>query len=174
VTYSWKPNLPVLGKKYGAGVAAIRGGLAEMDAAAIVEATRRGQGLEVAGFTLEPEDILLDAQDAEGFAAAVEAGYAVAIDTEISAELADEGLAREIVRRVQDMRRDAGFDLADRITTYYGGGEDVARVMGSFGDYIRAETLSTELVAGAAPADAHTSEHNLEGTKVTLGVRKNG
>lgn len=174
VTYSWKPNLPVLGKKYGAGVAEIRGGLAEMDASAIVEATRRGQGLEVVGFTLEAEDILLDAQDAEGFAAAVEAGYAVAIDIAITPELADEGLAREIVRRVQDMRRDAGFDLADRITTYYGGGEDVARVMGSFGDYIRAETLSTEMVAGTAPADAHSAEHNLEGTKVTLGVRKNG
>ena len=64
-----------------------------------------------------------------GFAAAEEAGYAVAVTTEITPELADEGLARELVRRIQEMRKSAGFEIADRIRLSYDGGADVARVM---------------------------------------------
>jgi isoleucyl-tRNA synthetase len=127
----------------------------------------------VAGKELEPEDILLQAQDAAGFAAAQEAGYTVAVTTAITPELADEGLARELVRRIQDMRREAGFELSDRITTFVQGDAEVARVLASHGDYIRGETLSTELVEGPAAAGGHTVEQDLEGTRVTLGVRKN-
>lgn len=172
VTYDVKPNLPVLGKKYGAEVAAIRAGLASIPPAEVADAVRRGRNVPVAGKELEPEDILLQAQDSEGFAAAQEAGYTVAVTTAITPELADEGLARELVRRIQDMRRDAGFDLADRITTWVVGDGDVERVLASQGDYIRAETLSTDLAAAEPPADAHSASHDLEGTKVTIGVRR--
>ena len=72
------------------------------------------------------------------------------------------------------MRREAGFDLSDRITAWYSGGANVADVMASYGAYIGGETLSTELIAGEPPADAHREEHDLEGTRVTLGVRRNG
>ena len=151
VRYDVKPNLPVLGRKYGAEVAPIRAGLAALPAAEVAEAVRRGRTVSVAGHDLEPEDILLQAQDTDGFASASDAGYTVAITTAISAELADEGLARELVRRIQDMRREAGFVLSDRITTWYAGDADIARVMQSQAAYIQAETLSTELVAGAPP-----------------------
>ena len=170
VTYDVKPNLPVLGKKYGAEVAAIRAGLAAIAPAEVAEAVRRGRNVSVAGKDLEPEDILLQAQDTAGFAAAQEAGYTVAVTTAISPELADEGIARELVRRIQDMRREAGFDLSDRITTWVAGDGDVARVLASQGDYIRAETLTTELRTGEASNGAHTAEHDLEGTKVTIAV----
>jgi isoleucyl-tRNA synthetase len=173
VSYDVKPNLPVLGKKYGAEVAAIRGGLAALAPAEVAEAVRRGRNVAVAGKELEPEDILLQAQDAAGFAAAQEAGYTVAVTTAITPELADEGLARELVRRIQDMRREAGFELSDRITTFVQGDAEVARVLASHGDYIRGETLSTELVEGPAAAGVHTVEQDLEGTRVALGVRKN-
>ncbi len=172
VSYDVKPNLPVLGKKYGAEVAAIRAGLAAIAPTEVAEAVRRGRNVNVAGKELEPEDILLQAQDAEGFAAAQEAGYTVAVTTAITPELADEGLARELVRRIQDMRREAGFDLADRISTWVSGDGDVARVLASQGEYIRAETLSTELAAGEPPADAHRAVHDLEGTRVSIGVRR--
>ena len=172
VTYDVKPNLPVLGKKYGAEVAAIRAGLAAIAPAEVAEAVRRGRNVSVAGKDLEPEDILLQAQDTAGYAAAQEAGYTVAVSTAISPELADEGLARELVRRIQDMRRDAGFDLAARITTWVLGDGDVARVLASQGDYIRAETLSTELLATEPAPGAHSAGHDLEGTKVTIAVRK--
>ena len=111
--------------------------------------------------------------DRDGFAAVVEGGHAVAVSTVITPDLEAEGLAREVVRRLQDMRREAGFDLSDRITTWYAGSPAVDEVMVSHGGYIGAETLSTELVPGEPPAYAHREEHDLEGTKVTLGVRRN-
>ena len=173
VCYDVKPNLPVLGKKYGAEVAAIRAGLAALAPAEVAEAVRRGRTVAVAGHDLEPEDILLQAQDTDGFAAAQDAGYTVAVTTAITPELADEGLARELVRRLQDMRREAGFDLADRITAWVDGDADVARVAASQGEYIRGETLAVELVAAPPPAGVHSSAQDLEGTQVTLGVRRN-
>lgn len=174
VRYDVKPNLPVLGKKYGAEVAAIRAGLAALVPAEVAETVRRGRSVSVAGHELEPEDILLQAQDTDGYAAASDGGYTVAISTALTAELEDEGLARELVRRIQDMRREAGFDLGDRITTWYGGDGDIARVMQSQSAYIQAETLSTSLVAGEAPADAHRADQDLEGVNVVLAVRRNG
>ncbi len=174
LSYVVKPNLPVLGKKYGATVAAIRGELAKLPPADVADAVRGGQTVTVAGVELTAEDILLEAKDSDGFAAAVDAGYAVAVSTAISPELADEGLAREVVRRIQDMRREAGFDLSDRITAWYDGDADVARVMVAQAAYIQGETLATELIAGVAPADASTASHDLEGAKVTIAVRKNG
>ena len=118
--------------------------------------------------------MLLEEQPRPGFEVASEGGYTVAISTAITAELADEGLARELVRRIQDMRREAGFALADRITTWFAGDGDLARVAESQGEYIRAETLSTELVPGSGPGDAFALEHDLEGVKVTLALRRNG
>ena len=168
-----KPNLPVLGRKYGSGVATIRQGLAAMPPQAVADLVRSGKTVPVEGFELEPEDILLEVRDGEGYSAATDWGLAVAIATEITPELAAEGLARDLVRRIQDMRRDAGFELADRITTWYQGDDDIARVMASHADYIKGETLSTELVAGEPPADAHRAEHDLEGTRVVLAVRRN-
>ena len=132
--------------------------------------------MQVNDMTLDSEDVLVELDAMPGYAVAGEGGAktAVAIATAITPELADEGLARELVRRIQDMRREAGFDLADRITTWYSGDAEVARVLESQGGYIRAETLSTELVEGEAPAGAHTAEQELEGTRVVLAVRRNG
>ncbi len=174
VTWSVKPNLPVLGKKYGSALADIRKDLAAMPPREVADTVRRGRNLTVAGNDLEPGDILLEPLDAAGFSTATESGYTVAIATTITPELADEGLAREIVRRLQDLRREADFDLSDRITAWYGADGDVARVAQSFGDYIRGETLATELVAGQPPADATSSEQVIDGATVLLGVRRNG
>lgn len=175
VIYDVKPNLPVLGRKYGAGVAAIRAALNALEPGAVAEAVRRGRGIKTGDYQLNAEDVLLAASDAPGFAAASEAGYTVAIATTLTPELEDEGLARELVRRIQDMRREAGFDLADRITTWYAGDGGLGRVLsGALGEYVRAETLSTELVAASPPESTFVAEQDLEGVKVTLGVRRNG
>ncbi len=171
-----KPNLPVLGPKFGAKLGAIRAALAKLPGHEVEDALRRNGSVELAeaGVTLERDDLLQPEFVAKaGYAAASESGYTVAITTTLTPELEDEGLARELVRRIQDMRREAGFALADRITVWYSGGVDLARVMGSHGGYIRAETLSTELVEGAPPADAFTAEHDLEGVTATLAVRRN-
>jgi isoleucyl-tRNA synthetase len=174
VSWNVKPNLPVLGRKYGSGVQEIRAALAGMAPAEVAAAVRRGQGLEVAGHALEPQDILLEPIDAEGYATASESGYTVAVATAITPALADEGVAREIVRRLQDLRREAGFELSDRITAWYSGDGDIARVVEAFGEYIRGETLATELLAAQPPADARGSAPETDGVAVTLGVRRNG
>jgi len=97
----------------------------------------------------------------------------VAVDAVITPELRSEGLAREVVRRVQTMRKEADFNIEDRITTWYVTEGELSQVMADWGDYIRSETLSTELMDGEPPAGAHVETHKLEGVSIKLGVRRN-
>ena len=111
----------------------------------------------------------------DNFTASLDGDYMVAVDGAITPELAEEGLAREVVHRIQGMRRSANFDVTDRIVTYYQGPSEFMTVMqGAFADYIRDETLSTQLVDGAPEADngASTESSKVEGMEITLGVRK--
>jgi len=110
--------------------------------------------------------------DKADYMAVSEGDYGVAIPTKISEELRMEGMAREIVRRIQTMRRSAGLDIADRIVTYYQGEGDVGRVLGDFADYIKQETLSLELVEGTPPEGAFTDTHKLGGCEISLGVKR--
>jgi isoleucyl-tRNA synthetase len=101
-----------------------------------------------------------------------EGDYAVAIPTEIPPELLKEGMAREIVHRLQTMRRVAGFDIADHIITYYQGDTHIREVMESFGSYIKQETLSRELNYGVPKEGAFTESYKLSGHEILLGVRR--
>ena len=96
----------------------------------------------------------------------------VAVDAHITPELADEGLARELAHRIQNLRKSARFEITDHIVTYYQGPEDVARVMSGHGDYIMQETLSEALLAEPPADDAKSETAKVEGMEVTLGVRK--
>ncbi len=108
----------------------------------------------------------------DGYWVSAEPGCLVAIDANVTPELAEEGLARELAHRIQGLRRSARFELTDRIVTYYQGPEEVAQVMRRHAAYIRQETLSEELVAGP-PVDAAQSEtQKVEGMEVTLGVKR--
>ncbi len=103
-----------------------------------------------------------------------EGDRAAGVDTTITPELADEGLARELVHRIQNLRKAAGFDIADRIVTYYGGWDRVGQVLARHGDYVRQETLSEELVEGDPPSGAHAEQQKLDGQPLTLAVRRAG
>jgi isoleucyl-tRNA synthetase len=170
--YEVRPNLPALGPKYGQAVGAIRKALAEQDPTAVAATVAEGRSIEVAGHRLEPDEVLVTTVEREGFASAQEAGYIVVVDTEVPPELLDEGLAREIVHRIQNLRRDAGFDISDRITTHWQGDEDVRRVLAAHEAYVKGETLSTKLVEQEPPADAHRSEQSVDGHKITLGLAR--
>jgi isoleucyl-tRNA synthetase len=118
-----------------------------------------------------PKDLL--AHLPEGAALADdESGYAVGLDTRITPELADEGLARELVHRIQSLRKSAGFEISDRITVHYGESERLRHVLTSHAAYVQQETLADELVEGLPPAGAHVEEQEIDGRKVTLGVRR--
>jgi isoleucyl-tRNA synthetase len=96
----------------------------------------------------------------------------VAVDTNISPELAKEGLTREIVHRLQTMRKTAGFEIADYIVTYYQSDEYMQEVMQGYGDYIKHETLSREIRCESPPEASFIEEHKLGGHTITLGVIK--
>lgn len=107
-----------------------------------------------------------------GFAVMTEADVSVAVCTEISPELAGEGMAREIVHRLQTMRKSAGFEIADYITTYYEADEYINHVMQDFSEYIKQETLSRNLVSGITEQGAFSEDFKLSGHAVKLAVKK--
>jgi isoleucyl-tRNA synthetase len=96
----------------------------------------------------------------------------VALPTEVSPELQAEGMAREIVRRLQAMRRSAGFDIADHIITYYQGEDYIKGVMADFADYIKQETLSQKLIDGVPEEGVFTERQRISGYEFLLGVKR--
>ncbi|MFC1860907.1 isoleucine--tRNA ligase [Chloroflexota bacterium] len=101
-----------------------------------------------------------------------EGGCTVIVPTEISAELASEGMAREIVHRLQTMRRSSGLDIADYITSYFEGDDYISQVMANNADYIKQETLSQQIVYGMPEQDVFTQKYKLSGYDISLGVKK--
>ena len=172
VTFDVKPNLPVLGPRLGREVGAVRSALSAMDAGEVAAAVRSGQSVTVAGHELAPDDFLIEMREGEGYAVASEAGYTVGVATAVTDELADEGIARELVRHIQDLRREADFELSDRITAWCAGDETVARVLDAHGDYVKGETLSVELLTEPPPADAQQTAFTLDGVEVVAGVQR--
>ena len=176
VTYRVLPDNKLLGPKYGARFPAVRNALTTLEPAEVAARVLAGEPvkLEVDGEVLElaPNEILVQTQPAEGLAVAADKLITVAVDAAISPELRAEGLAREIVRRIQDMRKKAGFNIEDRIATYYTASGEVAAVFKTWGDYIKAETLTIDLVEAEPPVEAYREEQKVEGEVVVLGVRR--
>ena len=165
-----RANMPVLGPKYGGEMQNIVIALATADPAEVRTSVAAGRAVDVGRYSLEPDEVLVTADDREGYAVASEAGYAVAIATHVTPELAMEGLARELVHRIQNMRRSAGFDIADHIVTYYQGSPELDHMMDTHGDYVRQETLSLRMLNEPPAPDAYTETHTVDGLEVTLGV----
>jgi len=148
VTYRIKPNLPRLGKRFGKLIPKIRQALESADAASIATAVAGGEtfSLTVDGeaLTFDGEDVLVETSSAEGYACGEEGGFLTALDTTLTDELLAEGLAREIVRSVQDSRKQAGLDVSDRIVLGITGSEGVERCLVAHRDYLMNETLAVE------------------------------
>ncbi|MFL7869964.1 MAG: DUF5915 domain-containing protein, partial [Anaerolineales bacterium] len=177
VSYKVLPNNKLLGPKFGADFPKVRAALAALDPTEVADrvAEEAPVNLEVAGKTvsLSPEEVLVSTEGAEGMAVAADKLVTVAIDTILTPELKAEGLAREIVRRIQAQRKNADFSIEDRITTWYSAEDELAAVFSTWGDYIQAETLTTELVAGQPPAQAFIETHKVEGQQFTIGIKQN-
>ncbi len=176
VTYRILPDNRLLGPRFGKMFPEVRAALSAADPVAVVERVQAGLPvfLTVDGEAVElaPEEVLVQTQPAAGLAVSADKGVTVAVDAVITPELRAEGMAREIVRRVQTMRKNAGFSIDDRIVTYFVADGGLADVMTIWGEYIRAETLSTDLVSGKPPAGAHVEAHTVEGAPISLGVRR--
>jgi isoleucyl-tRNA synthetase len=170
------PNSKLLGPRFGAAFPRVRTALSALDPATVAHHVQVGRpvALSVNGEEIElaPDEVLIRTHAAAGLAVAAERGVTVAIDTTITSALRTEGLARELVRRLQVMRKDAGFNIEDRITTYSEAEGELAEAVATWADYIKAETLSTALVTAAPPPEAYTETHTIDGMTITLGVQR--
>jgi isoleucyl-tRNA synthetase len=146
VGYRIKPKLPEVGKRYGKLIPAIREYLAGADCASIAAAVARGeiQEFSIAGQTLSfgPEDLLVETESAEGFACAEEQGFLAGLDTRLSEALIREGVARELIRYVQELRKQAGFEVSDRIELMITGDAAIQSAIAGHRETIMSETLA--------------------------------
>ena len=172
VRYVLKPQLRTLGPKYGKKLKAITAFLATCDGAEVVSAVRGGgsYAVELDGETvvLLEEDLQIFTESAEGYSAAAGGGITVALDTRLSEELLDEGCERELVSKVQTMRKEAGFEVTDRIRVYFTA-EGRAKRMLEKGDFA-ADVLAESVQEGSA--DGFTRTLDVNGDKVTLTLVK--
>ncbi|MFQ5575402.1 MAG: isoleucine--tRNA ligase [Anaerolineae bacterium] len=149
VEYRLLPNSKILGPKFGKQFPAVRQALSAADPAAVLSKLNAGQPVTLAvngqAVQLAPDEIVVQTHPAEGLAVAAGKTVTVAVETVITEDLAAEGLAREIVRRVQNMRKEAGFNIEDKITLTYQAGGRAARVFDVWADYIKAETLARRI-----------------------------
>lgn len=156
VDYRIKPNLPKLGKKFGKLLPQIRAVLAEADGAAIAGAASRGEtfDIEIDGqrIALGGEDVLVETSSAQGYACGEEGGFLTALDTTLTAELIREGVARELVRSVQEARKQAGLEVSDRIVLGISGSSGVEAALEEYREHVMAETLATRWQVGQRQA----------------------
>jgi isoleucyl-tRNA synthetase len=177
VNYKLMPNNRVLGPKFGKNFPKVRQALMALDPAEAARALQAGETLtlDVAGetVTLDGEDVLVQTESRGGTAVASDKGITVAIDTELTAALLQEGYARDVVRQVNNMRKDAGLEISDRIvlSTRDATG-DVATALNSFADYIQQETLATSLQTGALDNALHSQSVTIGEQTITLQLRK--
>ena len=152
VNYRIKPNLPRIGKQYGKLIPVIRKALEKADGGAIASAAASGKAFDIVvgdqTITLEGEDVLIETSSAEGYACAEDLGYLTALDTTLSDELISEGFSRELVRSIQDARKQAGLEVSDRITLGVSGSAAVETALATHRDYIMSETLATKWEVG--------------------------
>ncbi len=118
------------------------------------------------------EEVEVKAMAKEGFAVAEEGAYVAALVTDLTPELVQEGLAREFVRRVQDLRKAAELDVADRIELFIEASAGLRSAIEAHKDYITAETLTSKLSFAAPPEDASVVEDEFDGEKVKVGLKK--
>ena len=173
VSVGVRPNLTLLGPKYGAEVSRITAALQKADPLAVAGQVRGGTPVTLGGFTLEPDEVLVSEEERPDLPTAMEGGMGVGVDTALTPELEEEGLARELVHRLQNLRRSAGLEIADRIVaSIEGGGERVRSVLEHHDAYIRQETLSRELHRAPPAEDAYAERQEVEGIHLTLAVKK--
>ncbi len=156
VNYKLMPNNRVMGPKYGQQFPAIRQALAKVDPVAAARLLQSGQSLtlSVSGQTLElgSDEVLVQTESRGGLAVASEKGVTVAVDTELTPELIQEGYARDFVRQINDARKNLGFEINDRVHVYVQDGDaEVSASLTTFSSYIQQETLALSLETVAEP-----------------------
>lgn len=173
-SYTFKPQLKTVGPKYGKLLGGIKEALSALDGnAAMDELNEKGElHLDINGETiiLTKEDLLIDMAQVDGYVSEGDNEATVVLDTNLTEELIEEGFVREIISKVQTMRKEAGFEVMDKIKVYETGSDKVTEILKKFGDIIKSEVLAVDLVLGETKG--YVKEWNINGENVVLGVEK--
>jgi isoleucyl-tRNA synthetase len=176
LTHVVKPLPKQLGQKYGNKFPALQKAILALNTEEAARTLLSGQPLKVSvdgsEYDILPEEVEVKANAKAGFAVAEEGAYVAALVTELTPELMQEGLAREFVRRVQDLRKSADLDVSDRVNLFVEASAGLKSAVEAHKEYITVETLTTHLAFDAAPADASVVEDEFEGEKVKIGLIK--
>ena len=171
VSYEIKPNLPVLGKSYGRFIPAIRNTIVEMDQATLAKKIKAGEAVTITvngtAIELNSENLQVTMNGLEGFTFSGEGEIGVVLDTFITDDLRKEGYMREVISKVQNMRKDSGFEVTDKINLYVAENPMLEEIVRSFSDFIQHETLANNIVYNA---DREYTECNINGEKLNLAV----
>jgi len=173
-SYTFKPQLKTVGPKYGKQLNEIRAALAEIDGnAAMAELTANGVltlALPSGEVKLAEEDLLIDTAQQEGYFTVADRGVTVVLDTTLTPELIEEGFVREIISKLQTMRKEAGFEVTDHITVYVDGNENIGELISRNADTICEDVLADGITLGET--DGFVKEWDINGEKVTFGVKR--
>ena len=171
VNFEIKPNLPVLGKSYGKLIPQVRKAISEKNQMELAQKIQNGgsEVINVNGTEIEltNESLLVTMQGLEGYAFAGEGHLGVVLDTTITPELREEGHVREMISKIQNMRKDKGFEVADKIRLYVAGNDMLTDVIKKFEETIKKETLTVEVVYGA---EAEYTETTINGETLNMTV----
>ena len=173
--YNFKPQLKTLGPKYGKNLGEIRTALSELDgSAAKKELDANGNiklNISIGEIELTADDLLIEAVQKTGLFSVSDFGVTVAIDTTLTPELIEEGFVREIISKIQTMRKDADFNVTDHIVISVEGNDKIADIISRNKGEIFTAVVADDLTVGSV--DGHTADWNINGEKVTFGVKVN-
>ena len=174
ISYSFKPQLRTVGPKYGKLLGGIKQALTNINGTAAMNELRTNGvlKLDINGNDVEltEEDLLIETAQTEGYVSESDGETSVVLDTNLTPELIEEGFVREIISKIQTMRKEAGFEVMDKIVVYAHGNDKIQDVMKAHEDEIKSEVLADEMVLGET--DGYVKEWNINKEAVTMGVKK--
>ena len=172
--YTFKPQMRILGPKYGKDLGKIRNILANLNGSAAKKELDANSFLTIelndGKINLLPEELLIDMSQKEGYVSQADHGVTVVLDTNLTPALLEEGFVREIISKVQTMRKEAGFEVTDHITVYEEGNDKIKEVMTKYTDEIKNDVLADDMCLDAE--GGYSKEWDINGEKVRLGVEK--
>lgn len=176
VSFSLNPLPKQLGQRFQSLFPQVRKALLELpadqSARKLLEEGSISVSVQGETYEITSEEVEVRAEAKEGFAVASEGAYLAALVTELTPDLVNEGLVREFVRRVQSLRKDADLDISDRIRLYYTASEQLTGAIKAFEDYIKEETLATQMTAGENPDGMPFSQDEFDGQSVHISITK--
>ena len=174
-SYSFKPQLKTVGPKFGKQLGEIRAALSDVDGNAAMDEVNETGALKLVlpsgEVVLEKDDLLIDIAQKEGYVSESDNKITVVLDTNLTPELLEEGFVKEIISKVQTMRKEAGFEVMDKITLYAKDNTKIIEILDKNGAEIKSAVLATEIVTGIT--EGYEKSWNVNGEEVVMGVKKN-